>query len=454
MICTKCNQELPDDTKTCPYCGFQLQKKHPSQEKAAPDNAVLDSTNKTEKQFAKELKSKIKKSFYIKKDFNEAMNYIDLYLSMIGVDAEVIDYQQKILASIEQKEEPEEINSKEGLFKLEFETELSPPEDKPDHSNQQEPLPDKEALSLDSEEEIPELEDGISTADEFEKKSDFADKIVDDKSPVSDEKSWKQDEKDDRDDELLVLGPEEEILELEENIIEPDESAAEKQDTSDKKDVFSQFEIEINEPDKKKQSDIIPGEIPVSEFEKDMLLVPDSQPVKESEFEPQNQVEPGNIQSGTTDSVQTILSDLKEKKKKAFRWLFIGLSVIAFIILIIVLYILNAHSKNQDQTESSPPKTQEIAKEMNEDQGLSPLGKQYLEYLRSANDYFQKDDLKNAEHMINLAKKIKITDELVNLEKELKNKKAKQEIIKKIDSDDTIQPDNTEGIAFQKAINS
>jgi hypothetical protein len=128
--------------------------------------------------------------------------------------------------------------------------------------------------------------------------------------------------------------------------------------------------------------------------------------------------------------------------------------VIAFIILIIVLYFLSTQKTNQDQNNSLHPITRDVSKKENHSSRMSQQEKKFLEYFGKARDYYQSDDLKSAEKMINLAREIMTTDELADLEKRIQDKKKEREIIEGIDIPDSIQTDNSEEVAFQRAIKS
>lgn len=471
MICKECNQEIPDNIKICPHCGYRYSGENKTgQSPPAPEGQPVPD-NKTEKEFAQELKSKIRENIYVKKDHNEAMNYIDLYLSMIGIDAEVIDYQQKILSGEDlsppekksedrapQSEEPVEKKPDEELFELEVETEIPAGNGSLDEIDQTEPEEkslDDPSWVPDREEEILELDDDLSPPKESGSEPGTDEQIPDRKSEKMDPPPHEQVLDIDDDDQLLVLGPEQEILEVEENTIEPQPTGFDVPFSENNKNEMGEFEIEIGEENNKAIKDVLQTNMTVQDLEFNNPPEPDQKENEETGFDTQPQMPAFPVSPGSKESVETILNDLKEKKKKAFRWLLIGLSVIVFIVLVVVLYVLSARNDKTEHPNNANLTTRDLPeKDTRDTPTLPPQEKKFLEHLGRAREHLGNGDLDGAEISLNLARAIKTTEELTDLETSILQKRNEQKIIQDIDTPAIPPSDNGEEIAFRQAVNS
>lgn len=440
MNCTKCGQDISKGMKVCPACGTEV-------------------SDQTEQKFALELKEKIKKMIREENNFNEANNYIDLYLSMIGMDAEIIEFQEEIKKKTRPEKEQTEISSatstdtqlqadtsepkaeKGGFPELEIEINKVPEQSSEPPADQQ-PPGDDEILFPESKGELLNLEDEIS----FEDISDL--KIEETQPEHQGEPQAKEDLElsDESDDELLVLEADDEILELEENMREPQ---MEKKDAPENKDIMSQIENEIDRESKEQEKALPTPDTKLSGFDQNILAIPDA-PI------------PITVNGlNTSEPVESILNDLKEKKKKFKRWLFIFLAIIAFIALIITLYYLSTRKGDNHQITDTPLTTRQAfrkspaTQEIKTDQNQSMQEKSYLDILARAKGYLEKGDIQNTEKMIARAKKIKTSDTLTSLELEVKKKKAEQDVFKNIEvRENPEQTSDSEERAYNRALSS
>jgi hypothetical protein len=346
--------------KVCPACGTEV-------------------TDQTEQNFALELKEKIKKMIREEKNFDEANNYIDLYLSMIGMDAEIIEFQEEIMKKTHPEKEQTEIPSatspdiqlqadtsepeaeKGGFPELEIEINQVPEQSSESPADQQPPV-DDEIPFPEGKVELLNLEDEIS----FEDISDL--KIEKTQPDSQGEPQAEEDLKlsDESDEELLVLEADDEILELEEDMREPQEPQLEKKDAPEDKNILSQIEIEINRESKEQEKVLTTPDTILSGFDQDILTVPDNSLSPGAEKSPDAPIATTAKELYASEPVESILNDLKEKKKKFKRWLFIFLAVIAFIALIITLYYLSTRKDNDRQVTRKSPATQEIKTDQNQ----------------------------------------------------------------------------------------
>ena len=258
MKCTKCSQDISEGMKVCPACGTEV-------------------NDQTKQNFALDLKEKIKKMIREEENFNEANNYIDLYLSLIGMDAEIVEFQEEIMKKSHPEKEQTEIPSASepkaeqgGFPELEIEINRVSEQSSEPPADQQ-PLDDDEILLPEGKGELLNLEDEIS----FE---DISDLEIEEPQPNQQGKPPAEEDlalSDESDDELLVLEPDDEILELEEDMREPREPQIEKKDAPEKKDILSQIENEINQESKEQEKALITPDTRLSGFDQDILTVPD-----------------------------------------------------------------------------------------------------------------------------------------------------------------------------------
>jgi hypothetical protein len=478
MKCRHCGHELIDHVLTCPNCGFQHDDDLFSSAES-PENKNKHQSGemeKKEKNLASELKSKIKKAFYIDHDDKEALNYIELYLSMIGIDAEIIEYQEKIHNKSRKdthagQEPMKEISldaaepdttretSEEPLFELEDE----PPEEPKPSSNgkkTESPAPEEPSL-IESNKAFYELEDEEFSDEDIEKELEIEMNSEDLKELVPEDSIPHQDD-DQPDEDLLVLEPDEEILELEDEVIEPRESQTEKEDMAKSKDMASQFEIEINQESQNQAGPISEDVVSLSDFENDMLNFPNEKSEAGSEnFQPETGEVTDSV-SEIPDSVESMLNDIKAKKKRIQRLILIAAAVAVFVALIITLYILT--SKNRTNDHPSSP----VAIKQEKLQRAVPAGKtgkkenpvdtiqeqEYQKYLEEAKNLFNKGDLKGAEKSVNVAKKIRETPETQKLEQEINHQKLETAILKEAEEEKKEKPVSDEEKAYKKVIAS
>ena len=80
MDCPKCGEEIPDKSAKCPRCG---------------DN-IEPATDQQAKNLKEKLKAKIKECYRDQK-LSDALNFIDIYMSTIGIDKEIYQLRSKIL---------------------------------------------------------------------------------------------------------------------------------------------------------------------------------------------------------------------------------------------------------------------------------------------------------------------------------------------------------------------
>ena len=80
MDCPKCGEEIPDKSTKCPRCGDNIEP--------APDQQA--------KNLKEKLKAKIKECYRDQK-LSDALNFIDIYMSTIGIDKEIYQLRSKIL---------------------------------------------------------------------------------------------------------------------------------------------------------------------------------------------------------------------------------------------------------------------------------------------------------------------------------------------------------------------
>ena len=80
MDCSKCGEEIPDTSTKCPHCGDNVEP--------APEQQAKDLKEK--------LKAKIKEC-YRNQQLSDALNFIDIYMSTIGIDKEIYQIRSKIL---------------------------------------------------------------------------------------------------------------------------------------------------------------------------------------------------------------------------------------------------------------------------------------------------------------------------------------------------------------------
>lgn len=80
MDCPKCGEEISDTSVKCPRCGDNIEP--------APEHQAETLKDK--------LKAKIKESYRNQK-FSDALNFIDIYMSTIGIDKEIYQMRSKIL---------------------------------------------------------------------------------------------------------------------------------------------------------------------------------------------------------------------------------------------------------------------------------------------------------------------------------------------------------------------
>ncbi len=452
MKCTKCGQDISEGMKVCPACGTEV-------------------NDQTEQNFALELKEKIKKMIREENNFDEANNYIDLYLSMIGMDAEIIEFQEEIMKKTRPEKELTKIPSatspdtqlqadtsepeaERGSFP-ELEIEINKVPEQPSESPaDQQPFGDDEIIFPDGKGELLNLEDEIS----FEDISDL--KIEETQPDQQEEPQAEEDSElsDESDDELLVLEAEDEILELEEDMREPQ---MEKKDAPEKKDILSQIENEINLESKEQEKALASPDTRLSEFDQDILAVPDDSLSPGAEKSPDAPITTTVNGLNTSEPVESILNDLKEKKRKFKRLLFIFLAIIAFIALIITLYYLSTRKSDNHQITDTPLTTRQAfrkspaTQEIKTDQNQSMQEKSYLDILARAKVYLEKGDIQNTEKMIERAKKIKTSDTLTSLELEVKKKKAEQDIFKNIEvRKNPEQTSDSEERAYNRALSS
>lgn len=462
MKCTKCDNELSDGVIVCPACG------------AYSISGLPDSGNKGEQNFALELKEKIAKIIREENNFDEANNYIDLYLSMIGMDAEIIEFQEEISKKTNQGKEQTQKPSAESPD-VQYSEEIRGPEPDPDKirglqieinqvpeqsitsERDQELADEEEILFPDTEGDVLELDEEISFGDISDEKAE--EKLSPKQDNLQNQETLEL--ADESEDEILVLGADDEILELEEDMVESPAPDPQAEDGFEKKDILSQIEIEINQEAEKQETAGFSPESRLAGFEQDKLLIDKTLISDSAENSGLSDV---ILEKGLhpSDPVESMLDDLKEKKRKVKRWLFIALAIIAFIALIITLYLLSANKNDSTQiTDSLVPARQPARKissvqENIPDQNQTMQQKSYLDNLARAKEFLDKNDIKNAEKMIERAKKITTTEALTALEQDLKNKRAEQEILKDIEApqDQQEAPDNSEDRAYKKAKSS
>ncbi len=452
MNCTKCGQDISEGMKVCPACGTEV-------------------NDQTKQKFALELKEKIKKMIREENNFNEANNYIDLYFSMIGMDAEIIEFQEEIMKMTRLEKEQTEIPSatssdtqlqadtsepkaeKGGFPELEIEINKVPEQSSEPPADQQ-PPGDDEILFPESKGDLLNLEDEIS----FEDISDL--KIEETQPDRQGEPQAEEDLElsDESDDELLVLEADDEILELEEDMREPQ---TEKKDAPENKDIMSQIENEIDRESKEQEKALATPDTRLSGFDQDILAIPDDSLSPGVGKSPDAPIAITVNGLNTSEPVESILNDLKERKKKFKRWLFIFLAIIAFIALIITLYYLSTRKGDNHQITDTPLTTRQAfrkspaTQEIKTDQNQSMQEKSYLDILARAKGYLEKGDIQNTEKMIARAKKIKTSDTLTGLELEVKKKKAEQDVFKNIEvRKNPEQTSDSEERAYNRALSS
>lgn len=447
MKCVRCGSELIDHVLTCPNCGFQHDDDQ-SDSAESPESKSIeqpDTGDKKEKNLASELKSKIKKAFYIDHDDNEAMNLIELYLSMIGIDAEIIEYQEKIKnkrmkngkPADQKKETPLEDlspaesgnSSQESLFELEVEH-PGRPEDRNEENMTGSTVPEEHS-PLESNSRFYELENEEFPGEDIEKEMEFEIDSKDLEELIPQENTPPEDD-DQGNEGLLVLEPDEEILELEDEFIEAEKT--EKEDFDKPKDLASQFEIEINQENQKLTESLSSDVLSLSEFEGDLI----AGPKEDSRTEPENGVpareEPLNE---VPESVESLLDDIKSKKKKAQRLLMIATIVVAFIVLLITLYLLTKKNQPGDKAshpvsikQKTPPGPAPVEKvEKKREPAASLHEQEYQKHLLQAESHLQKGDLEHAEESIKLAKAIKENPETQKIEYEINQQKIQKSLL-------------------------
>lgn len=458
MKCTKCGTELSEGVNVCPACG------------AYSISGTPESENKDEQNFALELKEKIVRMIREEKNFDEANNFIDLYLSMIGMDAEIIEYQKEIRSKTNQEREQTQAPStespdgrhsgkipeqdKNNIQGLEIEINQIP-EQFIKSEGDQKPDDNEEIFLPDTKGDFLELDDEISFGD-------ISDEKIEKISSPKQDNLQNQDTlelADESEDEVLVLGADDEILELEEDMVESPVPESQKKDEYKKKDILSQIEIEINQEAKKPETAGSSPDSHQAEFELDILRTPNETLISEPSGESGSSDLSHEKGLFSSDPVESMLDDLKEKKRKVKRWLLIALATIAFIALIITLYFLSADKNDSNQiTESPLPARQSsqktsTAQKTRPDQSQSMQQKTYLDNLARAREFLNKNDIQNAEKMIGRAKKIATTETLITLEQDLKKKRAELEILKDIEvrENQPEAPDTSEERAYKKA---
>ena len=454
MKCVKCGKELSDGVNVCPACGtYSITE-------------TADKSEKNEYQFALDLKEKISNMIREGNNFAEANNYIDLYLSMIGMDAEILKFQEEIKKRTNQPgqqfeaasgnrpddEHSDGIQEQDPVTGLEIEINQIPEqsieskEDLKQADNEEIFLPESKGDSL-------ELDDEISFGDISDEKVE--------EIPSPKQENIQDPEKlelaDNPEDDILVLGSEDEILDLDESMVESPDPDPQKKDELPKKDILSQIEIEINQESEKPQKESAGPQDRQTEFEEDILTIPDEARIPETIEESGRSSIKLEKEIHPSDPLESMLDDLKEKKRKVKRWLFIALAIGAFIALIITLYILSTGKSDSNQMVEPTPsssqstrKTPEVQKK-SPDQTQSMQQKTFLDKLARARDFLSKNDIQNAEKMIGMAKKISTSESLTALEEELRNRKAEQIILKEIEIPE-VQPDKPD-ISEERAYN-
>jgi hypothetical protein len=459
MKCIKCGNELSDDVNVCPACGTYSVTE------------TADKSEKSEYQFALDLKEKIANMIREGNNFAEANNYIDLYLSMIGMDAEIIKFQEEIKKRTNQPEQqfdatspdrpddgfPGEIEEQDPVSGLEIEINQVP----------EQSIESKEDLKPDDNEEIflPEAKGDPLELDDEITFGDISDEKVEE-IPSPEQENIQDPEKlelaDNPEDDILVLGTEDEILDLDESMVESPEPDSLEKDELPKKDILSQIEIEINQEAEKSNKESAGLHNRQKEFQQDTLTIPDEARIPETMGESGGSKINLERDIHPSDPLESMLDDLKEKKRKVKRWLFITLAIGGFIALIITLYILSAGKNGSNQIVEPTPsssqstrKTPEFQKKL-PDRNQSMQQKTFLDKLARARDFLSKNDIQNAEKMIGMAKKISTSESLTALEEELRKRKAEQKILKEIEIPEVQpdKPDTSEERAYNKAKSS